>query len=121
MLFSKDHSPRRRLIFRAAIARFMAFVFLFWLLVPHPASALTVLEASSPAIMTAFNGGGAEPGEAADYDLTRHAGCSCHIGAPAQPFAPTLVCPDFEAGHITLADTQPRPGPASLPFKPPRA
>lgn len=64
MLFCKDHSLRRRLIFRAAIARVMAVVFLFWLLVPHPTF---VLEASSPAIMTSLNGGGAEPGEAADY------------------------------------------------------
>lgn len=119
MLLCTGHSAKRRLIFRAAIARLMAFVFLFSLLVPHPA--VTVLDASSPAIVTFAHGGGAQPAETADYDLVRHIGCSCHIGAPAQSNSTAFLRTDLNASFTPTAHAPPQPGPMSLPFEPPRA
>ena len=120
MLFHKNHSARWRRIVWAAIARVMALVFLFTLIAPHSTPAVTVLDPSSAAIMTSANGAAEQSGQAADYDLARHVGCPCHIGVPAQYFAPTLGRVEFRA-YLALGDMQPRPGPASLPFKPPRA
>jgi len=121
MLFCKNHISRRRHIFWAMIARVVAFVFLFTLLVPHPAPAGIVLDASSPAIMTSLDGSGSQPGGTADYDLAKHVGCSCHITAPVQHLAATIERIDFCARYMRSSDTQLLPGPSSLPFKPPIA
>ena len=121
MLFLANHSAKRRPLLRALITCAMALVFIFSLLVPHPAPTVAGLDASSPAIMTYTNGARTQPGEPAEYDLVKHASCACHIGIPVQSAATTLVCIDFDAAYVAQGDTQPRPGPASLPFKPPRA
>ena len=121
MLFLANHSAKRRRFLRALITHAMAFVFLFSLLVPHPAPAVTGLDVSSPAFMASTKGAGTQPGEPAEYDVVKHASCACHIFVPAQSLSATLVCVDFDAAYIARGDTQPRPGPASLPFKPPRA
>ena len=121
MLFLANHSAKRRRLLRAVVTRAMALVFIFSLLVPHPAPAVADLDASSPAMMTSTDGAGTQPGEPAEYDLVKHASCACHVGVPAQSAATMLVCLDFDAAYLAQSDTQPRPGPASLPFKPPRA
>lgn len=55
------------------------------------------------------------------HALVAHATCNCHIGAPAAPgFA--LRSPVSVAQPLPLpTDVRARPGPASLPFEPPRA
>ena len=72
----QDRISRRCPIFWAVIARVVAFLFLFALLVPHPAPAGIVLDASSPAIMTSFESTGTQPSGPANYDLAKHIGCS---------------------------------------------
>jgi hypothetical protein len=121
MLFLANHSAKRRRLLRASITHAMAFVFMFSLLVPHPAPAVAGLDASSPAFMVSTNGAGTQPGEPVEYDLVKHASCACHIFLPAQSLSTMLVRKDFERGYIALTDTQPPRGPPSLPFKPPRA
>ena len=121
MLFLANHSAIRRRLLRAMITHAMALVFMFSLLVPHPAPAVAGLDASVPAMTTSTDGAGTQPGEPAEYDVVKHASCACHIGVPAQSAATMLVCLDFDAAYVARGDTQPRPGPASLPFKPPRA
>lgn len=121
MLFLTNHSAKRSRLLRALITRAMALVFIFSLLVPHPAPAVAGLDASVPAITPSTDGAGTQPSEPAEYDVIKHASCACHIGVPAQSFAARLARKDFEPGYIALADTQPPRGAAPLPFKPPRA
>lgn len=115
------HSARTRHLLSAAIARAMALVLLFSLCVPHPAAAIPSLDASPAAILTAARAAAAQPGESTDYDVARHMGCACHIGAPAQSLDETYLRTDPDAALVRPAHAPPRPGPPSLPFEPPRA
>ena len=95
MLFLANHSAKRRRLLRAMITHAMALVFMFSLLVPHPAPAVAGLDVSSPAIMTFTDGAGTQPGEPAEYDVVKHASCACHIFVPAQS-----LCDDARAHRL---------------------
>lgn len=119
---TKHKAPRRRL-WQAVVARAMAFVLFLTLVVPVPASAAGLdLNASSIAITnsTGFGSAGAT-GDPVDGGLVQHTHCVCHSAVrlgfetlPVRRLTPDAPLP-LEAA------AQPRPAPASLPFKPPRS
>jgi len=115
------NGPRRPL-WQAVIAHAMALVVFIGLLVPHPAFAAgAVADLASVTITSTSEDTNDFPSGSGDTGLVHQAYCACHTAIrpswSAASVEPVRSAADFSA----RADTPPRPSPASLPFKPPRA
>jgi hypothetical protein len=106
---------------RVMLVHVLAVALIFSSIVVH----VDVADAScSTAVLSVTDDGGSASGGALSplgHGLVVHSTCGCHVAVPATPVL-ALRSPVWITGSLPPpTDTRARPGPAVLPFEPPRA
>ena len=109
-------------LWRKLIARAMAVVILFTMVMPpHAFAAHSLSEATSAPITASAEGADDPLDRPADVGLVQHVHCCCHAVAQPPAYAATVTGKRSGCVYAIQAEAFPLLRPASLPFKPPRA
>ncbi|PZR84619.1 MAG: hypothetical protein DI537_32480 [Stutzerimonas stutzeri] len=108
-------------MWQALIAHAMAMVIFLTLMVPLQGFATGPVPDLASAAITNTTGDTDVPSPSGDAGLVQHAHCACHSAVRPSWSAVSVERVRSAADHPARSDAAPRPGPGSLPFKPPRA